>query len=103
MVTDKKTTTIVAGTVFTITESDYSDYCVEGVFRAVKDFVPDDLLDQWLAANPRERERYRFDAPSFLAWVARQGVFERVDSVNWHLGSYGTGISEVRIFDDPPQ
>lgn len=84
-----KMTPIPAGALFTVTEGEYSDYRIEGVFRATADIDADALLAEWLAAHPEQREPYEFKAGDFLAWVFRKGLFEPVASHEWYLGDYG--------------
>ena len=46
-----KMATIPAGSLFTVSTGEYSDYDVKGVFRAVADIDPNALRDEWIAAH----------------------------------------------------
>lgn len=81
--------TIPEGATFTITTGEYSDYCVQGVFKAIYDINPQTLLDEYLNANPKQRENYSFDDRQFLAFVSAKGLIEQVECFEWHLCDYG--------------
>lgn len=80
-----ETLPIPAGALFTVTTGEYSDYVVLGVFRALREFNPDVLLNQWLHKHPDQREYYSFSEQKFLAEMVREGHLEPVESGEWHL------------------
>lgn len=80
---------IPAGALFTVTTGEYSDYSVHGVFRALKEIDTESLRDEWIRINPDQGEHYQFDEVKFLAYAAKNGLFEQIECWAWHLGSYG--------------
>lgn len=87
---------IPAGSLFTITSGEYSDYHVRGVFRAIVDIDADALRRDWVAAHPDQNDDYHFREDQFLGWIARMGLLECVDAYEWHLGSY-SNISAMDV------
>lgn len=87
---------IPAGAIFTVTTGCYSDYFVRGVFRAVKEIDADALRAEWLALHPDQAGNYKFQESDFLAWASSRGLFEPVDSWEWHLADYSR-MSEMTI------
>jgi hypothetical protein len=81
---------IPAGSFFTVTTGEYSDYSVHGVFRALQDIDPRALSKRYLSEHPDQAKEYHFEESQFLGWLAREGVIETVDSYEWHLSNYST-------------
>ena len=92
----KKHTVIPAGSTFTVPTGAYSDYTVQGVFRALQDIDPDEIVAKWLEKHPDQAESYHFDESKFLAEVFRAGLFEHVPSFEWHLCDYSE-ISAMEV------
>lgn len=91
---------IPAGAMLTITTGAYSDYSVEGVFRALADIHADDLVARWLTDHPQQRSPHHFDEDAFMAWVAKLGLVEPVPSFEWHLSNYADAAEMwVRVPD----
>ena len=86
----KVTTAIKAGELLTIESGEYSDYGVLGIFRAKVDFVPDEVMNEYLDAHPDERASYSGTESKFIAWLENtKGLIEPVEYRGWHIGSYG--------------
>jgi hypothetical protein len=92
----KKNVVIPAGSTFTVSTGEYSDYSVHGVFRALKDIDPDKLLAGYLEKHPDEAENYAFNESKFLGEAFRSGLFEHVPSFDWHLCDYSR-VSEMEV------
>lgn len=86
---NKKPTNIPAGALFTITAGEYNEYNAKGVFRALREIPTAELLATYLREHAAEMEPHSFDDSRFLAWVARQGYLEPLESFEWHLSDYG--------------
>jgi len=71
---------ISAGSLFTISTGQCSDYDVHGAFRAIKDIDAEALRSLWLETHPEQKENYEFNASEFLGWVTRLGFLEPLDS-----------------------
>jgi hypothetical protein len=84
----KKATPIPAGALFTMTTGEYSDYCIEGVFRASAEIDADALLAQWFIDHPEQNEKYRFHEREFI--VAHIHLFEPVECWEFHVGDYSS-------------
>jgi hypothetical protein len=76
---------IPAGALFTITAGEYSDFSVDGVFRALKDIDGERLRGEWLAQRPVPDS---IDAPRFTAWLALNGFLEQIPAFELHLDGY---------------
>lgn len=85
----KRLATIPKGTLFSITNDEYSSYSLHGHFRALADIDAEQLRSQWLAAHPEQATQYNFDEDKFLAWVWKLQIMEPVDCFEWHLHDYG--------------
>ena len=93
-----KAATIPAGMIFTVTSGEYSDHMVHGVFRALRDISPDDLLAEYLKDNPHEAKPYRFNETRFLSAAYRGGLIECVECMAWDIGAYSTPHMSVEDF-----
>lgn len=79
---------IPAGAIFTVTCGEYSDYSVEGVFRAVAEINTEKMVSEYLLEHPEQSGLYVFKEKMFIGWLARKGVIEAIDSYEWYLGAY---------------
>ena len=70
----KKHVVIPAGSTFTVSTGEYSDYSVHGVFRALKEIDPKKLADDWLERYPNEAEGDSFNESKFLGEAFRAEV-----------------------------
>lgn len=85
----KRATPIAAGSLFVITTGEYSDYTISGVFRALKEIDTEQLLAEWFETNPKQKGLGYFHESEFLAHLTRLGLFETVESREFHFGSHG--------------
>jgi len=93
---------IPAGSLFTVTSGEYSDYSVRGVFRALAAINADALRSEYLAERPEQAVEYCFREDQFLGWVARKGLIEAVDCFEWHLCNYSRASEmDVSKMDAP--
>jgi hypothetical protein len=79
---------IPAGALFTITSGAYSDYSIDGVFRALVEIDLHDLLIRWFEDHPDQQEKYSFEREAFLASICM--MMEQVDCYEMHLGDYSS-------------
>jgi hypothetical protein len=78
---------IPSGAIFYISAGCYSDYRVEGVFRALVEIDAEKLRKEWLSKHPEQKTEYKFDGDDFIA--AHSHLMEQVDSWEWYLTAYG--------------
>ncbi len=79
--------TIPIGAIFTVTQGEYSDFCIDGVFKALKELNSTDLVAEF---NTTERVgTYEFES-AFLAWLIRKGYIDCIECFELYLthGSY---------------
>lgn len=77
---------IPAGALFTVTQGAYSDFCIEGVFRAKEEIPVHYLLQAWLKEHPEQKEDYRFEDDEFFKSIAH--MMEPVECWELHLSDY---------------
>jgi hypothetical protein len=94
--------TIPAGAIFTVTTGCYSDYYVKGVFRAKEPIDAAALRAEWLSLHPEQSQRYEFKENGFLGWAFGKGLFEPVESWEWHLDDYGDA-AEMSVDHEPAE
>jgi hypothetical protein len=87
---------IPSGELFIATTGEYSDYGVDGVFRAVQELDTYVLIEQYLNEKPQQREADSFEKNEFLAWLIRKNLIEPVDCWIWHLSSWGC-VSDMSV------
>lgn len=92
----KTMATIPAGHMFTVTTGVYSDYNVQGVFRALRDIEPDKLCAEWFDKHPEQNGDDPFREMEFLAQAFRDGFFEPIAAFEWHLCDY-SDINEMTV------
>lgn len=85
----EKMLVIPKGALFTVTTGRYSDYSVDGIFRALGEINGDTLRAEYLAENPDQSEEYMFDRDRFIVWLMRKDLLESIDSFEWHIHDYG--------------
>jgi hypothetical protein len=93
----KRQTPIPAGAIFTATSGEYSDFCISGVFRALKEIDVD-----WAMESYEKYRTEREDVPDrdgFLAYLIRAEYIEQLEAWELHLGSYGDFRADVDRFD----
>ena len=77
---------IPKGATFTVTSGCYSDFTVQGVFRALAEIDVERLRAEWLEAHPEQRGQYKFNDSGFLTSIA--SLMEPVKSWELHLCDY---------------
>ncbi|ENQ1627738.1 hypothetical protein ACEOHO_004104 [Vibrio vulnificus] len=92
--------TYTKGELIALSTGEYSDYCVNGLVRALKDFDASVLLEEWAAENAvlledtnmvrytRKVCREKENGMSFLGWLNKNGYTEDVKYRELHTGSY---------------
>ena len=91
------------GEIITLSEGEYSDYCVNGVFKVLKDFDTEDVK-QLLAIHhgaesfeqlididwQHDKKMWMFEPrKAYIGYLNSNGYIEDVDYREIHLGSYG--------------
>lgn len=87
--------TFKQGEHLTVAEGEYSDYCVNGLFRVVRDFDAQEQLVLWAAETGRELtegavEHDDSEKITYIPWLAKHAFLEDVDYRELHIRSYGT-------------
>ena len=84
------------GEFMTVAEGEYSDYCVNGLFKILKTFNANDCLVRWANENKRTinelgtvEDDYDFEGIEFLSWLSQNQYIEDVNYRELHVGSYG--------------
>ena len=84
-----------AGELMTTSTGEYSDYQVNGIFRALKSFDAQALLVKWAESTGREinngivRSNRINKNIEFLGWLNKSGYVEDIEYRELHIGSYG--------------
>ena len=80
----------------TFAEGEYSDYCVEALVSAIKEFNVKEKQAEWEGEHTelkdckyRSRALKKVNGTAFLPWLVSQGLVEDVDYIEIHTGSYG--------------
>ena len=94
---NKKLLLIPAGTVFTISTGVYSDYIIQGVFRALKLIDANQLKVSWVEAHPDQTGHYDFNESSFIGMLAKEGYMEDIPSMEFHICDYGD-VEEMNVY-----
>ena len=87
----KKRTNIEKGKLVVISQGEYSDYCVLGVFIAQQKFNPDDLREEYLQIHPKHKEPYQFNERMFVEFIVSKKLVKEIKFDEFHLGGYGEG------------
>ena len=84
------------GQMLTFAEGEYSDYCVEALVRAIKEFNVKEKQADWENEHAelkdckyRSRPLKKVKSTAFLPWLVSQGLVEDVDYIEIHTGSHG--------------
>jgi len=90
--------TIPKGTLILVTQGEYSDYGIDGFYRAEKDIDILGLLKEYLLAHPEQEENYSFLAGGFLTYLyARDpALLEEISFAELHLGDYSS-VGEITL------
>lgn len=89
----KRQAIIPKGAILSVTTGCYSDFIVNGVFRAKENIDCDMIAKKYRETIPQEKYD---DTDKFLAMVMTLGLLEPVDTHTWHLGDYH-GIEEMSL------
>lgn len=75
---------IKKGDYFVVTTGEYSNYQIDCVSKAVKDFCIDDLILEYLVKNPLDSSYPYLDVGEFTAWFFGLGisVFAKCTEIN---------------------
>jgi hypothetical protein len=86
---EKRMEPIREGDVVVCSSGEYSDYFIQGVFRALRAFDPNFALSAYLLEFPDQVRN--FGASGFFAWLAKEGDMVEVNFRElWaDQGSYG--------------
>jgi hypothetical protein len=80
---------IKTGTVLTLENGEYSDFCYEGPFTVLKDFDQRAACEEFVKPYDKDKLRWMGGA-EFIAWLAREGYIEDTpQNVRWFLGGCG--------------
>lgn len=89
----------------TFAAGEYSDYCVEALVYAKKEFNIKEKQAEWEREHTEPKEcKYRshplkrLKGTAFLPWLVSQGLVEDVDYIEIHTGSYG--YADITISDE---
>ncbi len=72
-----------AGTLLILEHGSYSAFAYAGPFRVLKDFSKEEAFASYAA-----EEREDLTETAFVAWLARAGLIEDVNTDTWYLGDY---------------
>ena len=89
---------IPKGTLILVTQGAYSDYGIDGFYRAEKDIDIPGLLKEYLLAHPEQEGDYAFLASGFLTYLyARDpALLEEISFAELHLGDY-SNVKEITL------
>ena len=78
-----------------LSNGEYSDYCIRGLFKVLKAFDADALLIEWAKETGRDlvdgivQSDYKTRNVDFIGWLNKNGYIEDVDYRELHTGCYG--------------
>jgi hypothetical protein len=98
-----ETTAVTQGELIAFTTGEYSDYCFNGLWRALKDCDLSELGAAYLNERPDQRHDYSFEREQFYAWLVAQGYFEYVPVREFHAGSYSCWRPSMSKHADPTE
>lgn len=84
----EKQTIAKAGRLLCIDQGKYDDYRITGFFVALRDFDPRKELDEYLCANPEQKDDCSFHQDEFLASLLARGLLLEVEYGRLYLGAY---------------
>jgi len=86
-VMNNKTNIIPFGTIFIITDGDWSDYTIHVLCKALKKINILDIQREYLAKYPKQKEDYEFNISQFIAWLVNDMHYaEEIDFEELWLG-----------------
>jgi hypothetical protein len=83
------------GDMILVTEGQYSDQSTHGLFRALRDFTPQEAIAAFLSNHPQKNVRYGFRLDEITPTLAANGYVEEVDYTELWLGGYDTINPEI--------
>lgn len=88
---------IPKGQTFVLTSGSYSDFEIDGVYRAMRDVALAGEIEDYLAVRPEEDKRYVWRASGFISWLIAGGAIAPVELDWWevHMGDYEAEDTEV--------
>ena len=84
-----------AGKLLMIDIGQYSDHSVLGFFVVLEDFDPLKIADEFLAAEPEERDYSYNQDDKFVALLIKRGLLLEIEYNNLYLGA-GYGSLDIR-------
>ena len=93
---------IKKGQIITFSEGEYSDYCVEALVSASKEFNVKERQGEWELEHTdpdnekHKSRRLKVDGINFLPWLVLHGLVGYVDDIEIHTGSYGILATDIR-------
>jgi hypothetical protein len=81
-----------------LTNGEYSDYAVDGLYEMPSVDWLREKLEEWLAQHPDQRERYHFREREFVQWLETFQECVQLPYREAHIGSYST--AELRVYED---
>lgn len=80
---------IKKGSMFLLTDGEYSDYEAITLCKATTDIDVMALRAEYMALYPEQNKDYSFRESQFCKWlVVDKKVCKELDYFEWHLGSY---------------
>lgn len=89
---------LLVGEIVLVSSGEYSDYCVSGVFKVLKEIDPNLFLQGWLTAHPEQKEEYAFHYMNFVDWLVELEFLLEIKIVEWLVASYSKS-AEMDIRD----
>ncbi len=86
MYSNSTSITAKAGSLLLVDSGSYSDYSVIGFFVTLRDFCPQDELNEYLMQEPSDY----FDGDKFLAFLLAKGLLLEIEHGNLYLGEYSS-------------
>lgn len=91
------------GELMTMSSGEYSDYCVQGLFKVIIDFDAQQKLAEWAEENGKELKGggvysgWSSRGVDFLGWLNSNNYIAEIEYRELHLGGYGdTRLSQGR-------
>ncbi len=81
---------VCKGQLVVVTTDLYSDYGIEYLSKALRDFDMTAVVDIFLTRYPERRLKYKFGSQFFSSWLMSEGYLEKVPCLELH--SYGDAV-----------
>ena len=92
--------TFKKGEMILVTEGEYSDYNVTGLFTALKEFRRDTTIRAWCKDTNRDIKEATCEIGcnnkeiDYVPWLLRNGIIKELEYREFHTGSYGSTYME---------